>query len=201
MTEMTSHDYATIWRALRKARVKGASYSIFLTDDGTLGGSCGIQPIYNSGDTWSKNFGKVRTETAQAVQELSNALWDLHFRNACGWRTASPTRNGSLLVMTGSPASKSATSIMTATSPTAVARSCSIRTAIRWPGRSEHTMDSKLIRGLRGEGYLVRLTGSTHLKITHLEMHGPVFASSTPSDWRSRANMRARLRRKRQRPT
>jgi hypothetical protein len=84
MTEMASNDFTTIWRALRKARVKGASYSIFFTDDGTLGGSCGIQPIYNSGDTWSRNFGKVRTETAQAVQELSNALWDLHFPECMG---------------------------------------------------------------------------------------------------------------------
>lgn len=84
MTEMPQNDFASIWHALRTAGVKGACHTVFYADDGTLGTSSEIMPIYDSGDTWQGNFGKIPAETARALQRLSEALWGLHFPECMG---------------------------------------------------------------------------------------------------------------------
>lgn len=53
----------------------------------------------------------------------------------------------------------------------------------------------KLWRQLRRQGFAVERTHGGHMRITHPRMTGPVFASSTPSDWHSLRNLQATLRR------
>lgn len=52
----------------------------------------------------------------------------------------------------------------------------------------------ELVNFAEGIGYSVELTKGKHLKFT-LPGVSPVFTSSTPSDYRSWANCRARLKR------
>jgi len=83
MTE-PPNDFTPVWHALRKVAVKGASHAVFYSDDGTFGTSSEITPIYNSDDTWLGNFGKIPTETAQALRRLSETLWDRYFPECMG---------------------------------------------------------------------------------------------------------------------
>jgi len=48
----------------------------------------------------------------------------------------------------------------------------------------------------RIDGCTVTITRGNHLRIDHPDLLGPVFAASTPSDWRSERNLRALLRRR-----
>lgn len=48
----------------------------------------------------------------------------------------------------------------------------------------------------RVEGFDVSMTRGNHLRIEHPDLQGPVFAASTPSDWRAERNLRALLRRR-----
>lgn len=59
------------------------------------------------------------------------------------------------------------------------------------------TATKKIIRELERAGYRVELTNGSHLKITHPDMDGPVFASSSPSDVRAMKEVFAMCRRKR----
>lgn len=54
-----------------------------------------------------------------------------------------------------------------------------------------------LVKELEQEGYSVVRSNGGHLRITHPDLTGPVFTSSTPSDWRTYRNLRATLRRNR----
>ena len=58
---------------------------------------------------------------------------------------------------------------------------------------------SKFWRQLSRAGYSVEQTRGGHVRITHPEFDGPVFAASTPSDWRSIQNLAAILKRKQRR--
>jgi hypothetical protein len=51
---MIHSEFEAIWRGLREAGVKGASHMATFTDDGTLGTSGQIMPLYGSGDTWQR---------------------------------------------------------------------------------------------------------------------------------------------------
>lgn len=55
---------------------------------------------------------------------------------------------------------------------------------------------SKYVRGLEAQGYTVVVTNGSHLRITHPNMDGPVFAGVTPSCHRADKNLRAILKRK-----
>lgn len=54
----------------------------------------------------------------------------------------------------------------------------------------------KIARELQAKGYTVRVTGGGHLKITHPDMDGPVFAGASASCNRANKNLWATLKRK-----
>jgi len=54
----------------------------------------------------------------------------------------------------------------------------------------------KVRRQLVQNGFVARPTKSGHWKLTHPNMQGIVYASSSPSDYRGILNMQALLRRK-----
>lgn len=55
---------------------------------------------------------------------------------------------------------------------------------------------TEVCRELRQAGFVVTRTRGGHLRLEHLNMDGPVFAASTPSDHRSVSNLYALIRRK-----
>jgi predicted RNA binding protein YcfA (HicA-like mRNA interferase family) len=61
--------------------------------------------------------------------------------------------------------------------------------------RRNHQMN-ELRRRLRKDGYTLSKTNGGHLRVTHPDMDGPVFAPLTPSDYRAPKNLLATLKRK-----
>jgi predicted RNA binding protein YcfA (HicA-like mRNA interferase family) len=55
-------------------------------------------------------------------------------------------------------------------------------------------------RELERQGFTATKTRGGHWRFEHPDMHGPVFAPDTPSDYRAIKNLYAMLRRKTQRP-
>ena len=57
---------------------------------------------------------------------------------------------------------------------------------------------AKYWRQLSFDGYSVENTRGGHVRITHPNIKGAIFAAATPSNWRSLQNLLALLKRKRQ---
>jgi hypothetical protein len=53
----------------------------------------------------------------------------------------------------------------------------------------------RLAAAARADGWLLTVTGGGHLKWMPPQGGAPVFTASTPGDWRSSRNARAKLRR------
>lgn len=62
--------------------------------------------------------------------------------------------------------------------------------------RSSSDQTEKLMRIARDQGWVVEQTKGGHVLFMPADKKfGPIFTSSTPSDWRSEKNLRSRLRR------
>lgn len=59
-----------------------------------------------------------------------------------------------------------------------------------------HKEMRRAVQVLERQGFTTCTTGSGHVKITHPQMDGPVFASTSPSCYRALDNLRSMLRRK-----
>lgn len=55
---------------------------------------------------------------------------------------------------------------------------------------------NKLRKKYTKKGFIITMTGKTHLKFTHKDMHGPVFTACSPSDFRAIKNFEAEIRRR-----